>query len=163
VKLRYLNGEKVYVDDRRSMGRCSGVSLERGQVGVCKHRDVIKALNSLFKRAEESPEERIPQDLWSLLFAMDRFGRKGGQKPLWEIMDEEAVFDDPGKVRLAKEARLRSEKRVNPQWAGRLHAIKGGQYKPIDPKIHDDALTDEFRAFLEKERICELSGNEAAK
>ncbi|MCX5827663.1 MAG: hypothetical protein NTV58_06645 [Deltaproteobacteria bacterium] len=136
MKIRYLNGEKVYVDDRRSMGSWSGVYSEYGKIGVCKHRDVIRELNSLLNRAEKTPEERTHRDLWSLLYAMDRFGRKGGQKPLWEIMDEEAVFDDPGKVRLAKEPRPSAGKRVN--------VLQVGEPRIIE---HGDSHADEFRAF----------------
>ncbi len=113
MKIRYLNGEKVYVEDYYGM---MGIGQEwdrgDGTLQVLRHRDLIKCLNRLFKAAEESPEN-VGRNLWSLLHGMGLHFESGGPaKPNWEVFKKDRiVFDDPQKVKPAKQPSLHQGKR----------------------------------------------------
>jgi len=112
MKLRYLNGEKVYVEDYYGM---MGIGQEwdrgDGTFQVLRHRDLIKCLNRLFKAAEENPEN-VGHDLLSLLRGMGLHFESAGAKPNWEVFEKDRiVFDDPQKVKPVKQPSLRQGKR----------------------------------------------------
>jgi len=259
MKLCYLNGEKVYVEGDWRM--TDEWKLTYSTVQVCKHSDVIQYLNSMLRQAEKTPDE-VPIELRFLVSSMEN----QTQKPCWEIMGNDTVFDDPPKTKLAKEPKLNvaeskdatlpehkeryvakdafvnlnllveqiydrlHQLSINISWAhgylgsnyipdgqslwiprhvrdfiaksrkdsekamktireiqkiaddfkknasqkprisetfkvrvSHLNVIKGGQYQPMTPKIHDDSLLPGFRTFLEKERSCESAGDEATR
>ena len=150
MKLRYLNGEKVYVHDGF-----------KHDISIWKHSDVVRIINGLFQQAEREPDA-VGSPLFSLLYALEAchvglpFEKINGFR-------KEIVFDDAGKIRLAKEPRLRAGKKVNPEWSGKPYVVKGGQHKPVPPREEIDALTADFRSFLARERGGESAGNEVTK
>ena len=145
MKLRYLDGEKVYVR-KKSM---TGAPDEFGAtfydaLQIFRHRDVVKAINRLFKEAEKE-SENVSMALYSIISRLADYYESRGLAPVI-VPQERVIFDGPGKIRLAKEPRLR---------AGKPYVIKDVRCKlTMAPRTEDDGLSDEFRAFLEKERIC---------
>lgn len=129
MKLRYMNGEKVYVEEKNDMGGTSiginsGWNFWDDTVQVCKHRDIVLALNRLFKQAEEMPEE-VNHSLWNLIYSMNRHFDKAYRVPI-EIIDKEVVkFDDPQKVKKVRTPRLFTgscDKKI-----GKFNVIEGGK------------------------------------
>ncbi|MEI6315854.1 MAG: hypothetical protein WCO89_13355 [Syntrophus sp. (in: bacteria)] len=152
MKLRYMNGEKVYVEDYWPLGRDSGWDYKACTLQVVRHREIISALNRLFERAEETPD-KLPDDLVGISGVLRCvLNCKSEWNAPIEILDAKTTkFDDPRKVKLAqrlKQAKLHQEIQVDAECCGKVKVIHGGLYKP---PVYDH-LTGEFRAFLEKER-----------
>ena len=153
MKLRYLNGEKVYVEDYAGMmGIGQKWDRDDGTLQVLKHRELIKCLNRLFKSAEENPEA-VGGDLWSLLHNMGLHFDDGPSKPKWEIFEKDKIVfdDDDTKIKTAGEPRLYAGT-SKAQNVGKFKVHKGGFYQPPVPRIEADILTDEGRDWLSKER-----------
>ncbi len=63
MELRYINGEKVYVEDFWHIGLLDSEWTNKdGTIQVVRHREIISTLNKLFERAEETPD-KLPDDL----------------------------------------------------------------------------------------------------
>ena len=128
MKLRYLNGEKVYVDDRRCLGSWEGKFAESGKVGICKHRDIVRILNSIFKHADSSHDDIGP--LRNIIHAINTHLRLVGNSKEWqlpfEIHDADTLVFDDQKVRQAKEPRLNAgpgRRASNPQNVSEEQAV----------------------------------------
>ncbi len=153
MKLKYLNGEKVYVEEETNM-----MGFERewdrwnGTLQVIRHRDLIKCLNRLFKDAEENTEN-VGHSLWTLLYGMGIHFDYGPSKPKWDIFDKDKIVfdDDNAKIKTSRGPQLYTGTSKS-QNAGKFKVYKGGSYQPPVPRIEDDILTNEGRDWLSKER-----------
>lgn len=155
MKLRYMNGEKVYVDQGCGFDPNARVCLFDGNIQILKHKELVRALNSLFKDAEEKPDD-VCFDLWNLIYHLNLSGKPGTHHPNVETLKEYAIkFDDPRKVRLAqkiKRAELQTDKNVKIECGIKL--VKGGSCidsNPVDNKAQD-ILTPLGDAWLREQR-----------
>ncbi|MCX5829197.1 MAG: hypothetical protein NTV58_14515 [Deltaproteobacteria bacterium] len=149
MKLRSLNGELVYLEDLWALQDVDGdFKCFTGQTQAVKQSVIIDILNELFSKAAATPDE-VPDELRRLIYEMGSYFKRKKYNMQVEILD-------------ALDVRLRHCKAVNakthtktkklgkvplqlaaPQWEGANQQT---------PKITNDHLTGEFRAFLAKER-----------
>jgi len=153
MKVKYINGKKVYVEDENGMaGMASNWSRWDDTIQVCKHRDVIHALNRLFKQAEDNPEE-VNHSLWNLIHSMNLHFDIPFRVPVEIINKEITEYDDFKKIPRKKEPRLYVGTH-NKVAAEKLKVHNGGLYKPSECPTYqaDDLLSDEFKAWQREQR-----------
>ena len=153
MKLAYLKGEKVYIEEGSGGLGVGQVQKNYDQVVICKHRDVVRILNSLFKHAEENPENVGP--LSSIISAISIYFYWVGNSKEWrlplEVMNEEELnFDDPQKIKKVREPRLRTDT-SNTKNVGNLKVHKGGLYISPSARV-PEGLSDKFVNFLKGEK-----------
>ncbi len=164
MKLRYLNGEKVYVKKECLRGPPDefGMTFHDG-LKIIRHRDVVRILNRVFQEAEAQSED-IDMALYCVIASIEDHTKGESWGLQSEVVEEsKVVFDNLGSIRLAKAPRLRIGKPVNPKWTGKPYILGGGQHKPVPSRKKDDILTDEFRSFLARKQDGESAGNEVSK
>jgi hypothetical protein len=147
-----MNGEKVYVDTCGHMDPKSRVSFFDGNIQILKHRELVRALNSLFKDAEEYPND-VQFDLSNLIYLLNLSEARGTHHPKVETVKEDAVkFDDPRKVKIVKQSKLQQGKQI--KYCEESKLIKGGLYKPSEFKAvnKNHILTSKGAAWLKAER-----------
>lgn len=149
MKTEYIDGEKVYLEQRCDMGGLkSNWNFLDGTYQICRHRDIVKALNRLFKEAESNPND-VNRSMWSLIHSMNLFFDPQFRVPI-EVVGKESVSSREGEK--ARKPRLYTGRKRG-QNNGGLTIIVGEKYVP--PKKHK-AFTDEFTAFLEKRKNVTL-------
>lgn len=145
MKVKFLNGKKVYVEDLFTLGgRDSEWESDDGTVQIIKHSEIIRVLNCLFEDAESTPEN-IPYDLSNIISGICRNKRKW--RPSIDIIAVKTInYNDPRKIKRARRIVLHQEASV--EYDEKLRAIKGGLYKTTEPKVVESSIiSDEFKAW----------------
>lgn len=152
MEIGYINGDKVYVF-RGPHHLFLNNRLEKyDKVQIIKHRDLIRVLNKLFKKAEcaDTREREEPLGIWfKMACLVSNVADYRGELSLpIDIKDENSItFDNPQMIKKTIGARLHAAKCVDPGTTG-LKVIDGLLHTPTAPKGLDDGLSDDFRAFL---------------
>ncbi len=140
MKIRYLNGEKVYVHD-----------VLKHDTTIYSHRQAIKILNDIFKKATDCPEgcEHKDDRLFFLLHAMTTF--MGLKSERIDQYEEEIVFDNDNEKK-RKVPRLRIGLKKRDHCGLKVHT--GGLYNPSERQTYkaDDLISDEFKAWRRAQR-----------
>lgn len=140
MKIRYLNGEKVYVHD-----------VLKHDTTIYSHRQAIKILNDIFKKAADCPEgcEHKDRRLFFLLHAMTTFMDLKTQRI--DQFEEELVFDNDNEKK-RKVPRLHIGLKKRDHCGLRVH--KGGLYNHSELPSYkaDDLISDEFKAWQRAQR-----------
>jgi hypothetical protein len=120
-----------------------------GYVHILEHKELVKALNSMFKKIEDNPDdENVSHDLYRIIFETNLLSKFEDHKPKVESLRRDTVkFDKPFYATKGREPKLIiSEKKKS-----NLKTINGGLHKPAETrtgKKGDDALTMEFKDFM---------------
>ena len=157
MEIGYINGEKVYVFRRPYHHLYLNHIEEYDKAQIIKHRDLVRVLNKLFKKADcaDTRERKEPLGIWFEMTCLLSRVAANYSGELCLPVDIKAAnsitFDDPQAVKNTRGARLRAAKCVDPGTKG-LKVIQGGLHTPTTPKELDDGLSDDFRAWLHRER-----------
>lgn len=155
MELRYMNGEKVYVDRICHIDPNVHAFCDHDKVQILKHNELVRALNAIFKQAEENPD-RVCSDLQNLVYSLNLHSEYKDHVPKVETLKMAAVkFDDPRKVTLAqqaKKAELTQGKKI--KFDDGLKLVKDASCidsKPVENKAQD-ILTPRGKAWLREQR-----------
>ena len=155
MELRYMNGEKVYVDRICSIDSNAHAFCDYDKVQILKHNELVRALNAIFKQAEENPD-RVCRDLQNLVHSLNLHSEYKDHVPKVETLKMAAVkLDDPRKVTLAqraKKAELTQDKKVKINDGLKLvKSASSIDSKPVENKAQD-ILTPKGVKWLRAER-----------
>lgn len=132
MKIRYMNGEKVYVHD-----------VFKHDIRIYKHRDIIDILNKTLREAEQNPDD-CGDRMNSLTSALEIHLRLAVEK--LDGYETNIIFDDP-KVRKTRSPKLYTGAQSNEN----LKVFHGGLYTPPEVKNADDILSVFFKEWRKKQ------------
>ncbi len=153
MKISYLNGEKVYIYPQKWF---ESYLLSDGEIFICRHRDVVRILNNIFKKAEGNNNRDALTAMDRIMYLFEVYLKTVGNTKDWRLPKEitrERDLDNPGQMKKDKAPPFRTDKRVKMHRVKQLSVIHGGLCS-IEPNAHrngDDGLSDEFRAWLQRE------------
>lgn len=134
MKIAYLNGEKVYVVGEERDRLLYG--LAGNEIRILKHRDFVNFLNGVLEGAEDYTTlnvflSMVKHSMWS------------------EAKNGAVCFDDPQRIKRAKQAKLKQEIRVTVDKT--LKLVGGSSGLATAPAV-DAVLSEEFLAFRRTQR-----------
>lgn len=166
VEIEYMDGERVYVEGRYRISHLyQDWEYRSGLIQIMKHRDVLKAINKLLKRALEDSSGEAENNFFRLVFLINQQLERPYTIPCLIVKEESVKFDrDQKNIKRHHYPRLYEADVRNSKVQNSKAQISPVTAKPTKPHkfkprlVHNnvesndtedyDILSDEFKAWM---------------